>query len=159
MIKFWTLAHSACDQILLCASLCRLRTYQQCSGAGAARRRSFWPDPGTGICKFRLWLRAPAKISFRKNSAEFRVSLRSQFCSSEQREQNGTKRNSAKFWSFTKQLTKVVFFECFCSQKWFCTDFRVFSVPKIGSKQNSEVISFFSEVVWNRILRFFLFRK
>ncbi len=40
----------------------------------------------------------------------------------------------------------------FCSQKWFGTDFRVFSVPKTGSEQNSEDFSC-PRMVWNRIVR------
>ncbi len=43
--------------------------------------------------------------------------------------QFGTKWNSAKKWSLTKQLTKVVFF-------------LVFSVPRIASERNSKVFLF-----------------
>ncbi len=60
--------------------------------------------------------------------------------------QFGTERNKTEFYEimkFHEAANRSRLFQVFSvSQKWFGTDFRVFSVPRIGLEQNSEV--FFS---------------
>ncbi len=90
-------------------------------------------------------------------------------------ERNGSKRNSTKQWSFTKQLTKVVYFwsffllkmigngipKFFLFRKCFGTEFRGFFPSENGSELNSEVFliqkwfrmelqGFFSSEKWFR---------
>jgi hypothetical protein len=98
---------------------------------------------------------------------------------------NETERNSAKYWSFNKQITKVIFFPSFYFRKWFREEFRIFICSENDSERNSEVFFFrkwfgtefrgffqpkmvrngiprvflFQEMVRNEIPRFFLLRE
>ncbi len=68
----------------------------------------------------------------------FQVSRKSPFRNSERNETEF--REIIEFYEAANKSRLCL--SAFCSKKWFGTDFRVFSVPKIGSEWNYEVLLF-----------------